>query len=114
MKLYATASFYFTAGALALTLATVSQGHAAITVYMDGWDRIPLVVVSLGSNQDCGANQIVFNGPLTRRQSVGTFNQAGTHGVDICWRRTADPLDSTSPLQTVWTRCSSDGACIIS
>lgn len=99
---------------LALALASVSQGYAAISVSMDGWDRIPLVVVTLGSNQDCAANQVVFSGPMTRGQSIGTFAEAGSRGVDICWRRTADPLSSSSPLQSVWTRCSADGSCIIS
>jgi hypothetical protein len=105
---------YVIVSSLALTFITVSQGYAAITVSMDGWDRIPLVVVTLGSNQDCGANPVVFSGPMSRGQTVGTFAEAGSRGVDICWRRTADPLNSTSPLQSVWTRCSSDGACIIS
>src|SRR5262245_5207600 len=100
--------------ALALVLTTTLQAQAAITVSMDGWDQIPLIVVTLGSNQDCGANRIVFSGPMTRGQTVGTFAEAGSRGVDICWRRTADPLNSTSPLQSIWTRCSSDGACIIS
>jgi len=57
----------------ALSLATTSQSHAAITVNMDGWDRIPLVVVTLGSNQDCGANPVVFSGPMTRGQTVGNL-----------------------------------------
>lgn len=105
---------YVIGTAFALTLAITSQSLAAITVSMDGWDRIPLVVVTLGSNQDCGANRVVFSGPMTRGQTVGTFAEAGSSGVDICWRRTADPFSSTSPLQSVWTRCSSDGACIIS
>jgi hypothetical protein len=98
----------------ALTLGMIAQSHAAIKVYMNGWDRIPLVVVTMGNNQDCGANPVIFSGSMTRGQPVGTFAEAGSRGVDICWRRTADPLNPTSPLQSSWTRCSGDGDCIIS
>lgn len=100
--------------AIVLTLLSASLCQAAITVYMDGWDYIPLVVVTMGNNQDCGANPVIFNGSMRRGDKLGTFQAAGSRGADICWRRTADPLNSQSPLQPVWTRCSGDGNCIIS
>jgi hypothetical protein len=91
-----------------------SSANATISVVMDGWDYIPMVVVSVGNNQDCGTNQVRFSGPMTRGQSAGTYPEAGNSGVDVCWRRTADPLNPNSGLQPFWTRCSSDGTCVIS
>lgn len=104
--------FFAATMALAILTSTSISTMAAISVYMDGWDYIPRVVVAVGNNRDCNLNG--FDGPLRRKQSVGVFQQAGSSGVDVCWRRTADPLNSASPLQSVWTRCSSDGDCIIS
>jgi hypothetical protein len=91
-----------------------SSAQATISVVMDGWDFIPLVVVAVGKNEDCGLNQVRFSGPMNRGQSAGTYPEAGTGGLDVCWRRTADPLNPASGLQPFWTRCSSDGQCVIS
>lgn len=95
-------------------LVTIAEAWAAIRVYMDGWDYIPRVVVSIGRSANCDLNQVVFDGPITRKQVIGNYQQAGSQGLDVCWKRTADPLKSGSPLQSSWTRCSSDGDCIIS
>src|SRR3954467_1134050 len=98
----------------AAILVSSTSAYATISVYMDGWDYIPQVVVSVGNNQDCGRNQVVFSGPMRRKQSAGVFPQAGSSGVDVCWRRTADPLNPNSGLQPFWTRCSANGDCVIS
>ena len=97
-----------------LTLAVaIPSANAEITVLMDGWDQIPRVQVSKGNAQDCGSNPVVFDGPMSRGQVVGKYADAGSSGLDICWRRTIDPLQNT-PDFGIWTRCPSDGTCIIS
>jgi hypothetical protein len=101
-------------GTVAVLSTTTQLAYAAISVRMEGWDFIPRVVIAVGSNQDCGQNPVRFDGPARRGQSLGSYPEAGSHGLDVCWRRTADPLASQSPLQTVWTRCSADGDCIVS
>lgn len=97
-----------------LLVASLQPAHAGIRVYMDGWDFIPLAIVTVGNNQDCGRNAQVFSGSLRRGQQIGNFPQAGSRGVDVCWKRTADPLNPASGLQQAWTRCSADGDCVIS
>jgi hypothetical protein len=75
-----------------------------ITVYMDAWEHIPQVQLSQGHAIDCSMNTIIYSGPMDRpyeRMVEGT----GPNGDDLCWRRTADPLDPNSGLQKIWTRC---------
>ena len=100
--------------ALALSLTACLSAKAEIVVKMDGWDVIPRVVVSVGRNADCGQNPVRFDSSARRGDELGRYPEAGSSGVDVCWKRTADPFNSSSPLQPYWTRCSSDGLCLVS
>ena len=90
-----------------------SPARSEIALVMSGWNQLPQVVVTKGRNQDCGQNPVVFSGSMVSGQTLGPYPDAGSRGLDVCWRRTADPLNSNSGLQTFWTRCSGDGRCVI-
>lgn len=101
--------------ALAVAAAAfTSSAYATISVVMEGWNYIPLVVVAVGNAQDCGQNPVRFSGPMSQGQSAGVYPEAGSSGVDVCWRRTSDPLNPGSGLQPYWTRCAANGICVIS
>ena len=87
-----------------------SAAHAEITLVMSGWPTLPRLQISKGNAGDCAANQVVFDGPVSRPFSR-SFPDAGTNGIDICFRRTLDPQNPSSPLDSTWSRCSSDGEC---
>jgi hypothetical protein len=101
------------AACLSAGLTAATQTLADITVYMNAWDFIPQVVISQGRNDDCGANPVVFSGPMTKGQRLGPFPGTGPSGDDICWIRTADPLNPASGPQPFWTRCSGLDACYV-
>ena len=96
---------------LILGISTISA-QADVTLTMSGWDVLPRVQIAQDNGGDCEANQIIFDGPITKPYSR-TFPVTGTNGADICVRRTRDPRNVDSPLDDTWTRCSSDGACEI-
>jgi hypothetical protein len=89
----------------------VTQAAADITTHMEVWEFLPMVQITQGRNADCELNGTVYNGSMARgyRQKwAGT----GTGGEDICWRRTANPLNPSSALSP-WTRCTTDEDCEI-
>src|SRR5262245_7288473 len=97
---------------LLAAFATATPVRADITVVMKGWDYIPRVEISRGKNTSCDLNRIVWSGQMKRNDRLPTFRGAGTQGDDICWRRSRDPLITNSDLG-LWTRCSSNGECVV-
>jgi hypothetical protein len=101
------------ARSIVVALLTVCFGSslalADITTYMEVWDYIPQVQISQGTNQDCGQNNLVYNSSMTRGFQQN-WPGSGDQGDDVCWRRTRDPLDASSGLDDVWTRCASSSS----
>jgi hypothetical protein len=78
---------------------------------MNAWNFLPQVEIRQGKYQDCGADRVVYNNGMSKGYRA-TWPGTGNGGDDICWRRTADPLNPRSGLGP-WTRCSWDGDCEI-
>lgn len=85
---------------------------ADVTLTMDSWDYLPRLQIAKGNAVNCEANPLIADKSVTKGYRE-TFPGTGTNGVDICFRRTLDPQNPSSPLDTTWTRCSSDGECSI-
>src|ERR1700730_5501977 len=88
-----------------------TQAVAEITTFMEAWELLPLVQITQGRNYDCGGNRVVYNASMAKGYRQ-TWAGTGSHGEDICWRRTADPVNPNSGL-VLCTRCTSDGDCEI-
>ncbi len=101
-----------TLGVVPLFLSLHGAALADITVVMNGWDVLPQAQITQGRAGNCEANTTVWGpGRMTKGFSQ-TFSGAGSSGEDICYRRTADPLNPSSGWGQ-WGRCSSDGECQI-
>jgi hypothetical protein len=92
-----------------LTFSQSKTALADITTFMNAWDSIPEVQISQGRNQDCGANQIIYDQAMQKGFSQ-SWPGSGDQNDDICWRRTKDPFNSASGLQDEWTRCASSSS----
>ncbi len=77
---------------------------ADITTCQNAWDFLPRVQISVGNANECGQNNLVFDGGMSKGRCVGPWPSTGQQGADVCYRRTADPLNPNSGLGP-WTRC---------
>lgn len=90
-----------------------AEARADIVLFMNDWDTLQ-IQVKVGNNQDCNQNVLIYDQVIQKGWRSPPVTGVGSSQADLCWRRTADPLAGpTSPLQTVWTRCSADGECEI-
>ena len=88
------------------------MAHADIAVFMQAWDVLPQAQITQGRAGNCEDNRSVFGPAQMEKGFRRTYPGTGSQGEDICWRRTADPLNSASGWG-LWTRCSSDEDCEI-
>ena len=95
-----------------LTLVFSVACRADITITMHSWEFLPEVVISQGRSQSCSDNRVIFGPAPMASPFSQTFEGTGSEGEELCWRRTADPLNSASDLGP-WTRCPWDGECEI-
>ena len=102
---------FLSVGALAL-VAMGNPADADITMKMTKWSVLPRVVIAEGPSGDCKAVKVIHDGQLfTGYREI--FLGTGGNGVDLCFRRTVDPQDPSSPLDITWSRCAADGDCEI-
>ncbi len=68
------------------------------------------VDVSQGQDPECGANRVVWSGPMWKgdRLTLADLFDGGRNGDRICWRRQEHPRPPGP-----WTRCTADGTCEI-
>jgi hypothetical protein len=90
---------------------TSNTATAAIRTFQKLYPSIAAVQIQQG-HAPCGSidNELVEKGAINDKYDK-TWNDAGTHGKKICWRR-SDPPDVQGGW-TTWIQCIQDGDCEI-
>src|SRR5436189_5394711 len=102
----------FVITAVLTCLFPCTHAKADITVFMDALDALPQTQITQGRARNCEDNRSVFGPAPMTKGFRRTYPGTGSHGEDICWRRTDEP-SSPGAGWGYWVRCTSDGDCEI-